>query len=250
MTNNLRSCFLIMLMSTSCSAAFAQEVVNAGGADATGSGGQVNYSIGQAFYTVVNDAGGSMQQGIQAIVIDQVLPVTLLDFQLRLETDNRVLLSWRTAMEQHNDRFILEKSTDSRTFRPFAQVKGKGYATSVTDYAAHDNQPATGLNFYRIRQQDFDGTIAYSEIKSIRVLPLENTVTLSPNPTAGMLILQTKQPLSKTYQILDLNGRILESRPVTSGNMQIDISRLNPAMYIINIIHENKTVQSFKITKN
>ena len=250
MNNKQRSWFLITLMAVSCSGVFAQEAVNAGGADATGSGGQVNYSIGQAFYTVVNDAGGSMQQGIQAIVIDQVLPVTLLDFQLRLETDNRVLLSWRTAMEQHNDRFILEKSTDSRIFMPFAQVKGKGYTTSVTDYAAYDNQPATGLNFYRIRQQDLDGTIAYSEIKNIRVLAPESTVVLSPNPTSGRLTLQTKQPLSKTYQILDLNGRILESRPVTSSNMQIDISRLNPAIYIINIIHDNKTVQSFKITKN
>jgi hypothetical protein len=43
----------------------AQESANASGSDATGSGGTVAYSIGQAIYTTNSGSNGSVAQGVQ-----------------------------------------------------------------------------------------------------------------------------------------------------------------------------------------
>lgn len=44
---------------------FAQESVNASGNDATGTGGTVNYSVGQMVYTTHTGTNGSVAQGVQ-----------------------------------------------------------------------------------------------------------------------------------------------------------------------------------------
>lgn len=43
----------------------AQEAILSGGGDATGSGGTVNYSIGQVAYTTVSGANNSVAEGVQ-----------------------------------------------------------------------------------------------------------------------------------------------------------------------------------------
>jgi len=44
---------------------YAQEVVNSGGGEATGTGGEVSYSIGQITYSAQEGMGGSVAQGVQ-----------------------------------------------------------------------------------------------------------------------------------------------------------------------------------------
>lgn len=44
---------------------FTQESVHASGGNATGSGGTVNYSVGQVVYTTNNSSEGSVAQGVQ-----------------------------------------------------------------------------------------------------------------------------------------------------------------------------------------
>lgn len=44
---------------------FAQESVNASGKDASGTGGTVNYSVGQIVYTTHTGTNGSVAQGVQ-----------------------------------------------------------------------------------------------------------------------------------------------------------------------------------------
>lgn len=46
---------------------FAQESVNASGKDASGTGGTVNYSVGQIVYTMHTGTNGSVAQGVQQL---------------------------------------------------------------------------------------------------------------------------------------------------------------------------------------
>ena len=43
----------------------AQESINAAGGEATGSGGQMSFSIGEIIYTTINDSKNVITQGVQ-----------------------------------------------------------------------------------------------------------------------------------------------------------------------------------------
>lgn len=62
----LIGCFAITCMQ-------AQEATNASGGSATGSGGAVQYSVGQLVYQVIDGSSGSITQGVQQPVIVEVI---------------------------------------------------------------------------------------------------------------------------------------------------------------------------------
>ena len=74
-----------------------------------------------------------------------------------------------------------------------------------------------------------------------------------PNPTLGILTIQisdcNNQNLS--YQLLDMQGKILNSAKIVAQQSQIDMNLLPNASYFINIINqENKVIKTFEIIKN
>lgn len=239
-----------MLLIAGLSTGFAQNAVVPSGGNASGSGGNSSYSVGQVFFTTISGGGGSVGQGIQSITISNVtLPVEILNFKAVGHDNNSVLLSWQTAWEKDNDVFVLEKGAEGRNFKEFARVSGNGNSGSIISYKTFDYAPDPGTNYYRLKQIDLDGTMTYSPIRIVSIAKVINELSVFPNPTSRLLILQTNTSELKTYQIADINGKVLESKPITSNRMQIDISKLPPAIYIVNLIQENKTIQSFKIIK-
>jgi len=63
----------VLLLGLGLTGLQAQESVNATGGDASGSGGSVNYSVGQVVYTTNTGTGGSVAQGVQqAYAISEV----------------------------------------------------------------------------------------------------------------------------------------------------------------------------------
>jgi hypothetical protein len=65
MNYNTKWHFLVLLSLLCSSFAQAQEIANSSGGDATGSGGNVAYSIGQVVYTTNTGSNGSVAQGVQ-----------------------------------------------------------------------------------------------------------------------------------------------------------------------------------------
>lgn len=239
-----------MLGCLGLSSGYAQQVQPASGSNASGSGGSVSYTIGQVFYEPMTGPSGSTDQGIQQISLTfQLLPVRLISFRTIMQNDNSVLITWQTATEEENDYFIVEKSTDGRQYKEIARLKGQGTTTSITTYKAFDHQPQAGNNYYRLRQIDMDGASTYSGVSMLQFNTTVTTISVFPNPTNNMLTLQTKATDYKMYQLLDFKGNIIESKRITSGKMPINIGHLPAAPYILNILHDNKIVESFKITK-
>lgn len=250
MINKRKLLCLAMLGGFGLSAGHAQEVVPASGGNASGSGGIAHYSVGQVFYANITGAQGSMDQGIQSISLtQQLLPVYLLGFNTTIQDNNSVLLRWQTTFEKDNDFFALERSTDGRDFKEFTRVAGKGNSSSITYYQAFDYSPVTGNNYYRLKQTDFNGNTAYSRINIVQINLPSSVLSVFPNPASGIIHLQTDASVQKTYQLITLHGILLETKPITSDKMPVDISHLSPGTYLINIIQQNNILQSFKITK-
>ena len=92
-----------------------------------------------------------------------ILPTELITFigSSKIKT---IDLHWATASETNNDYFAIEKSTNEVDFEETSQVDGKGTTTSTSNYNWTDQSPKDGLNYYRLRQVDYNGDKSYSEI--------------------------------------------------------------------------------------
>lgn len=92
-----------------------------------------------------------------------VLPVELGIF-FGYSYEGKSILKWTTFSENNNDYFTVERSIDSENWTQLGNVEGAGYSTSGIDYTYYDNHPLTGVNYYRLKQTDFDGKYQYFNI--------------------------------------------------------------------------------------
>ena len=94
------------------------------------------------------------------------LPIELLSFEGRWEEEGNIL-NWTTATEQNNDYFTIRWSKEGREFLGIAKVDGAGNSTSTIRYSHIDEYPSEGVNYYILRQTDYDGRFKDSEIISV-----------------------------------------------------------------------------------
>lgn len=115
---------------------------------------------------VQNGTCAAANSSYLTITVAQPLPIELLYFRGK-PTENGNILEWATATEQNNDYFTILWSTDGRNFVGIASMKGAGNSVNTLSYMYNDSTPAIGINYYVLRQTDFDGRHEDSEIISV-----------------------------------------------------------------------------------
>ena len=111
------------------------------------------------------------------------LPIELLAFTAELKESN-VRLEWITASEYDNDFFEIQHSLDGVEFTTVGEVEGAGYSEEILNYDFVHSLPTPGLNYYRLKQVDYDGDFEFTPVVTINYQP-ENTVfdaNIFPNP--------------------------------------------------------------------
>jgi hypothetical protein len=158
-----------------------------------------------------------------------VLPVTWSKFTGMLQS-NSVLLNWSTAAEVNNSHFIVERSTDLQQFTAIGKVAAKDRAS---DYTFTDGAPAIGNNFYRLKQVDADGKISYSKVVTVKYV--KNFITLSPNPSKGLVKLQTGMTNGKPVlvHVIDAAGNLVYNKMHTGGVIELDLTALPNGFYVV-----------------
>jgi hypothetical protein len=73
-----------------------------------------------------------------------------------------------------------------------------------------------------------------------------------PNPTKGFvnLIVENYQLENLSYQIYDINGKLLEIKKIDARETSIPLLNLVPSTYLLKVIQGSKEVKTFKIIKN
>ena len=171
--------------------------------------------------TAVGDAdSGCPNLGCAAA---QVLPVELTDFTSSIDQD-KVVLNWQTSAELNNYKFIIETSTEGEVFNRIGEIDGAGTTTEPQDYTFTHHTPSAGVNYYRLKQVDFDGTFAYSKVLAINA-PGSKDIFAFPNPAKDKITLQ--YDLSKgvgNIQLFDALGRrVNASIAGYAGNYEVKL---------------------------
>ena len=94
------------------------------------------------------------------------LPIQLISFTgEKSGIDNE--LKWTTASELNNDLFTIERTYDGETFETVGTQNGAGNSITSLDYFLTDYNVRPVVNYYRLKQTDFDGQSTVSEVISI-----------------------------------------------------------------------------------
>lgn len=147
------------------------------------------------------------------------LPVTLLSYNAQ-KSGEQVLLTWSTSTEINTDKFDVEYSKDGTSFSSFTTIAANGNSSTRINYSTIHCCPIEGVNFYRLKMIDKDGSFKYSEIRKV-VFEFENVMTLFPNPNTqkSNLNISFKKPFFKDGRINIYNamGALVYSSILTKG---------------------------------
>jgi len=118
------------------------------------------------------------------------------------------------------------------------QVQGAGTSAEPTAYQFTDRQPMPGINYYRLRQVDFDGSATLLPIASVDFGKATDKVMFYPNPVRDNLIITGLPNDRVSITITDAIGRevrTLHGVEAGGANYKLDMSGLVNGAYMISI---------------
>ena len=178
-----------------------------------------------------------------------VLPIELVSFDA-FAGKNKVELKWTTASEENCDWFIIEHTRNAKDFTQVARVKAAGNSTSLLNYRANDLHPENGINYYRLRQIDYDGQFTLSQLVSAKFTAGEIQVALIPNPADEEVnikfISYSESPVSVI--ISDMKGQIVFNHSIIPQNglnlIPVSLSGFSNGIFSVQMILDNELIIS------
>lgn len=161
------------------------------------------------------------------------LPITLISFKANITESQQTILKWATASEKDNDYFVVERSKNALDFESIGKIQGKGTIDLRNDYSFIDESPLKGINYYRLKQVDFDGQYSYTRAESV-IKDGDGTISLYPNPTSNTLKINFEDTDQiEDAKIYDMMGKVVKMMSGNEGNYEV--SNLPQGKYIIQI---------------
>jgi len=148
---------------------------------------------------------------------------------------------WQTENEQNYTNFTVERSNDNgATYN----VIGSVASSDLGKYSLIDHNPLTGTNLYRLKQEDMNSAVTYSNVVPVVFgTPGKDIMNIYPNPASNVInlsVLQTSTSNS-TYHIMITNsvGLNVLSSISSQRDWQGNINSLPPGSYILTVV-DNK----------
>jgi hypothetical protein len=171
------------------------------------------------------------------------LPVELLYFNV--DSKNEVVLSWATATEINNHYFSIERSEDGSHFYEIGRVEGNGDSNNEIKYEFTDKFVLAPVEYYRLKQVDFDGQSEYFEVKRINTGLEDKQAQISAYPTVvrnGSIKLTSNAPFQiRQITLYSLTGG--ESKSMSQNtiqdnplNYQVNTSEIQKGIYILKVV--------------
>jgi hypothetical protein len=173
-----------------------------------------------------------MAGGVFGVRSRAALPVELLDFQAFAEGEN-VRLRWATASEINADRYEVEHSADGYLFNEIGELPASGGVSVEQHYTLLHERPLPGLNYYRLRQKDLDGSFYYSPVRSVDFAGQAGGAKpfrVFPNPVSTTLWVALEVEGDFWVKVFDTQGR---QAPVEKNDSVMDVSALAPGVYFL-----------------
>jgi len=178
------------------------------------------------------------------------LPIELLNFTGVNKGDYN-LLTWTTKTEINNDYFTIERSANGQDFEPIQTMKGAGNTNFSINYSSKDLDPLDGINYYRLRQTDYNGEFHFSDVIAVNAESnnVLQVISIYPNPAEDRININLFSQVATNAQIsiIDLYGKIVHQKVIGlvegENNISQGLEQFNPGYYVVNIQVPQKSKQ-------
>lgn len=169
---------------------------------------------------------------LEAVVAS--LPVEFSSFTGR-SNQKSVILDWSTATESNNKHFEVQFSTDGKAFKQIGIVAGVGTSYITQHYRFEHTAPAKGINYYRLKQVDYDGAFDYSNMVTVELdTNHKGTYRLFPNPVRERFTIQTAAgDLPTKVTLINTLGQEIQLFHATAGEAYELPGSLQKGTYIV-----------------
>lgn len=195
-----------------------------------------------AFNIVSGNNFPNIDAGIVNWASGNVLPIQLVSFIAQPQGSN-VKLTWQVATETNVATYQVLYSTNGINFTAI----GSQPATGSHNYSQLHTSPQQGLNYYRLKVIDIDGSVTYSEIRKVNFGKAADNIEMYPVPantyvnitfSSGMI----NKPAA--VSILSIDGKLMYQQTIQalSQTETINLSRLSAGKYIVRLMVNNEII--------
>jgi photosystem II stability/assembly factor-like uncharacterized protein len=220
---------------------------------------QINISSSNYQIAIVDSMNQFAAQGAGFYKLESgyFVPVELSAFTGQV-IQKDVLLNWTTATELNNRGFEIEQSFDNQNFNRVGFVPGFGTTSESKSYSFRISDAPAGIQYYRLKQIDFDGTSTiYNSVEIDGPVVREFALYQNhPNPFNPSTTISFSLPVESNVNIKLFNmlgqqvASVLNSE-LSAGNHKVDFnaSALSTGAYIYTLEARGTDGNVFTSTK-
>ena len=179
-------------------------------------------------------------------------PIAPPDVFTARKAKDKVVINWASKFSNSISSFDIEVSQNQRTFKSLGLVKNAGGMNGGYDYSFIDKKPDLGVSYYRLKQINLNGTISYSETKSVDFSQVDTDLSREeivayPNPTTDKIsvLLKNVQRSDVKATIIDSQGKKLKSQTFKVGEEIIfGTGDFKEGIYLFELhrVNDNKSI--------
>jgi hypothetical protein len=211
------------------------------------------YSVAATTWSLLGTAGAINSQYwfIEDVVVQPSVPFDMPahTFTAQAKSTLQVGLDWEFMNVDGFREFTLQRSVDGgETWEQFARVP---VSEGVLKYSYNDQPGVWGQEIlYKLRKVNEDGSVAYSETRSV-VLDypsLEQSISIGPNPVeAGEICglrFAAEGAVGVEWMVVDLSGRMVARGEAAvengQGEVLLETAGFAPGTYMVRVISGNQ----------
>ncbi|MEP6675105.1 MAG: T9SS type A sorting domain-containing protein [Ferruginibacter sp.] len=169
--------------------------------------------------------GGNGDGFSTATIISQLLPVSITDFNAKLQ-QNTVALSFGISSDVAFCNIIIERSLDGRSFSGIDTINassGGGYYDRT--FTREDRHPGSGKNYYRVKIIYCTGNNIYSKVVLVNVTA-QGTVYYADRT----LYYQVKDQTD--LKIFNSQGQLVLTKKLPQGSGTVSLDMQTKGLYV------------------
>jgi len=183
------------------------------------------------------------------------LPVTLVEFKGQEVNATTINLTWKTSSEINLNRFEVEKSRDGALYESIGIVLPWEAANHI-DYALSDKSAQAGINYYRLKMTDIDGSFKYSKVLTFSIAETAGArIAIAPNPIIDKINVQLTGLHENIYrmELRNVTGQKFAEKifNITRYSQTENLMRtasMTPGIYFLTVFDKNyKKVASNRV---
>jgi hypothetical protein len=175
---------------------------------------------------------------------NEFLPIELSTFTVQATAEGAIV-TWTTLSEKNNDYFTILRSSDGHVFEEIAHISAAGTSKTTVDYSFFDENPYSGISYYRLAQTDIDGTVTLHHIIPVYFYTTQKSFTVSTQNCNGLTALHCNfyaTDYTNAIYIYSLSGELQYTQSIDAGIAQHSIELpVKSGVYIITHVYNGYT---------